>query len=130
MLVGSGPRFRYVDTGTIGLFQGTTLMYERENLDAGEVIGHPSDQSVMRWSNYLNVRIKLSDQTSFVTTLYVQPRLGAFSDIRVLHDASVAVAITEHLTFSTTLNLYYDSRPPDNVEDLDLEFRNGIQVSF
>ena len=130
VLVGSGPRFRYVDTGTIGVFQGTTLMFERENLDAGEVIGHPADQSVMRWSNYLNVRITLSDETSFSTTIYVQPRLDAFDDIRVLHDASLAVAITEHLTFSTTLNLYYDSQPPENVEDLDLELRNGIQVSF
>ena len=130
VLVGAGPRFRYVDTGTIGLFQGTTLMYEHENLDAGEVIGHPAEQSVMRWSNYLNVRIELTEQTSFITTLYVQPRLDAFNDIRVLHDASLAVALTEHLTFRTTLNIYYDSRPPDNVEDLDLELRNGIQVNF
>jgi hypothetical protein len=40
------------------------------------------------------------------------------------------VAITDHLTLSTTLNVYYDSRPPDNVEDLDLALRNGLQVRF
>lgn len=130
VLVGSGPRFQYVDTGTLGLFQGTTLMYERENLNAGEVIGHPAEQSVMRWSNYLNVRIKLTEQTSFIGTIYVQPRLDAFEDVRVLHDASLAVAITEHVTLRTTLNLNYDSRPPDNVEDLDVEVRNGLQVTF
>lgn len=130
VLVGAGPRFRYVETGTVGVFQGTTLMYEHENLNAGEVIGHPSEQSVVRWSNYVNIRLELSEQTSFVATVYVQPRLDAFDDIRVLHDASLAVALTEHLTFRTTLNVYYDSRPPDNVDDLDLELRNGIQVRF
>ncbi len=130
VLVGSGARFRYVETGTIGVFQGTTVMFEHENLNAGKVIGHPARQSIVRWSNYLNVRIQLSDETSFVSTVYVQPRLDAFSDIRVLHDASLAVAITSHVTLSTTLNLYYDSRPPDNVEDLDVELRNGLQVSF
>lgn len=130
VLVGSGPRFQYLNTSTIGVFQGTTLMYERENLDAGEVIGHPADQSVMRWSNYLNLRIRLTDQTSFIATVYVQPRLDAFGDFRVLHDASLAVALTGHLTLSTTLNLYYDSRPPDNVEGLDVELRNGLQVRF
>ena len=54
----------------------------------------------------------------------------AFDDVRVLHDASIAVALTKHLTLRTTLNLYYDSRPPDNVEDLDFELRNGLQVRF
>lgn len=130
VLVGAGPRFRYVDSGTIGVFQGTTLMYEHENLDAREVTGHPVEQSVMRWSNYLNVRLNLTQQTSFIATIYVQPRLDAFGDIRVLHDATLAIAITEHLTLSTTLNLYYDSEPPDNIEDFDLELRNGIQVRF
>lgn len=130
VLVGGGGRFRYIDTGTVGLFQGTTLMYEHENLNGGEVIGHPAEQSIARWSNYLSVRIELTEQTSFVSTVYVQPRLDAFEDLRILHDASIAVAITDHLTLSTTLNVYYDSRPPDNVEDLDLELRNGLQVRF
>lgn len=130
VLVGGGARFQYVDAGTIGVFQGTTLMFEHENLNAGEVIGHPARQSIVRWSNYLNVRIKLSEETSLVSTVYVQPRLDAFDDVRILHDASIAVAITRHLTLRTTLNLYYDSRPPDNIEDLDLELRNGLQVRF
>lgn len=130
VLVGGGPRFRYVDTGTVGLFQGTTLMYEHENLNGEKVIGHPATASVMRWSNYVNVRIKLAEKTSFIGTIYVQPRLDNFGDIRVLHDASLSVALTRHLSLRTTFNLNYDSRPPDNVEDLDMELRNGIQVSF
>lgn len=129
-LVGSGVRFRYVDTGTIGIFQGTTLMYENEILDAGRVERHPARQSVGRWSNYVNVRVRLSDATSLINTIYVQPRLDAFGDVRVLDEAALAVKLTKHLTLSTSFSLHYDSRPPDSVESLDLALRNGIQVSF
>lgn len=130
VLVGGGARFQYLDTGTMKLFQGTSMMYEHENLNEEKVVGHPAETSVVRWSNYVNVRIRLSEETSFISTVYVQPRLDAFGDLRVLHDATLAVALTRHLTLRTTLNLNYDSRPPDNVEDLDIALRNGLEVSF
>lgn len=129
-LVGGGGRLRYVDAEAVRLFQGTALMYEREKLNADEVVGHPARSSVVRWSNYVNVRVPLSEATSFISTVYVQPRVDDFGDLRLLHDATLAVALTRHLTLRTTLNLSYDSRPPDNVEDLDLALRNGIEVRF
>ena len=129
-LAGGGVRFRYVDTETLKLFQGTTLMYEHENLDATEVREHPVTTSVGRWSNYVNVRLRLSENTSLINTVYVQPRLDAFDDIRILDEAALAVAITEHLTLTTSFNLDYDSRPPDTVESLDIALRNGITVTF
>lgn len=129
-LAGSGVRFQYVDTQTLKLFQGTTLMYEHENLDATEVTEHPVLASVGRWSNYVNVRLRVSENTSFINTVYVQPRLDAFADIRILDEAALAVAITEHLTLTTAFNLEYDSRPPDTVESLDIALRNGLTVTF
>lgn len=130
LLVGSGVRFRYVDSDRIGVYQGTTLMYENETLDAGKVGSHPAQQTVGRWSNYINVRIRLSDETSIINTVYVQPRLDAFSDVRVLDEAALAIAVTKHLTLRTSFSLSYDSRPPDTVESLDIAVRNGIEVSF
>lgn len=130
VLAGSGARIRYVDTGVVGFFQGTTLMYEREILDAEKVTHHPAQMSVGRWSNYLNVQIRLTDNTSLVNTVYIQPRLDAFGDVRVLDEAALAVKITDHLTLSTSFSLHYDSRPPQTVESLDLALRNGIEVSF
>lgn len=129
-LAGAGIRLRYVDTETFKLFQGATLMYEHENLDAREVTRHPATTSVLRWSNYANVRIRLSKNTSFINTVYVQPRLDAFNDIRVLDEAALAVALTEHLTITTMFSLDYDSRPPDAVESLDITLRNGLTVTF
>ncbi len=129
-LVGGGVRFRYLENERVGVFQGTTPMYEYENLDAGKAVGHPARSSSVRWSNYVNVRLPLTDNTSFFGTVYVQPRLDDFGDVRVLHDATLAVALTRHLTLRTTFNLSYDSRPPQNIEALDLSLRNGIEVRF
>lgn len=129
-LLGSGVRLRYLDADRLKVFQGTTLMYERENLDASKVEDHPADVSTVRWSNYINVRLRLSDRTYFINTAYIQPRLDGFSDYRVADEASLAVAITERLTLTTTFSLGYDSRPPDNVEGLDIALRNGLQFAF
>lgn len=50
-LLGSGVRLRYVGTETIKLFQGTTLMYEHENLNADEVTRHPATVSRSPFEN-------------------------------------------------------------------------------
>lgn len=129
-LLGAGPRLRYVDTEAVKLFQGTALMFEDEELDVSQVDTHPAHVSTVRWSNYVNLRLRLTDKTYAINTVYVQPRLGAFGDVRVLDEASLAVVLTRHLTLTTTFSLSYDSRPPDDVEGLDLVLRNGVQVSF
>ena len=132
LLGGSGLRARYIRKreGRIGLFQGTSLMYEFEDLDAAKAGDHPATVNVWRWSNYLNLRLILSETTHLIQTLYVQPRLDAFSDLRILDEATLAFALTKHLIFRTTFNLRYDSRPPGDVKSLDLALRNGLTVTF
>lgn len=132
LLVGSGFRFRYFprENEHIGLYQGMALMYELEDLDATKVGTHPARLNVGRWSNYLNLRLTLSDNTHLIQTLYVQPRLDDFDDIRLLDEAALAIGFNKHLTFHTSFNLRYDSRPPGDVETLDLALRNGLTVTF
>lgn len=105
-------------------------MYEFEDLDANEVKNHPATVNVVRWSNYLNVRLTLTESTNFINTVYVQPRVDAFGDVRVLDEAVLAVALTKHLTFTAGVNLRHDSRPPGDVKKTDLSMRNGLTVSF
>jgi putative salt-induced outer membrane protein YdiY len=129
-LVGGGLRVQYLDTKAVKIFQGTTPMYEHENLEGDDLAHHPAATSTMRWSNYLNVRLRFTDTTHLITTVYVQPRLDAFEDVRVLQQATLAVDITEHVRLTAEFNLNYDSRPPTDVVDLDVALRNGLQVSF
>ena len=129
-LGGAGLRVRYLDTDAVKIFQGTTPMYEYESLDVDAVATHPAQTSRVRWSNYLNVHFRLTEATHLRTTIYVQPRLDAFDDVRVLNEAVLGVVITERVSLNVRLDLRYDSRPPDDVEDLDLALRNGITVAL
>jgi hypothetical protein len=130
LLYGLGLRLRYVDTEFVKVFQGTTPMLEVENLDGRRVVNHPASTTTVRWSNYVNVRLRVSETTFMLNTVYVQPRVGAPEDVRVLNEAAIGVSVTKHVLLRVGLQVYYDSRPPDNVEDLDVTLRNGLQVSF
>ena len=130
VLAGGGLRIRYFNRKTVKLFQGTTPMYEYENLDQAPLDHHPATVSTARWSNYLNLRLQLTEETQFNATVYVQPRFDQWSDMRVLNQAALTVHLTEAVRLVTEFRLNYDSRPPDEVESLDLALQNGVEVSF
>ncbi|MFB6231811.1 MAG: DUF481 domain-containing protein [Salinibacter sp.] len=130
VLAGGGVRIRYFNREGVKLFQGTTPMYEYENLDQAPLGGHPATVSTARWSNYLNLRLQLSEETRFTATVYVQPRFDQWSDVRVLNQAALTVRLAEAVRLTTEFSLDYDSRPPDEVESVDLSLQNGIEVSF
>ncbi|MFQ5569099.1 MAG: DUF481 domain-containing protein [Rhodothermales bacterium] len=130
LLAGAGLRFRHFHSEQVGLFQGTSYMIEFEDLDADNAADHPATVNVSRWSNYLNLRLKLNDQTYLINTIYLQPRLDAFGDIRVLDEAALAFALSNHLTFNAGVNIRYDSRPPGDIKTTDLSLRNGLTIQF
>jgi hypothetical protein len=129
-LAGGGLRVQYLDTEAVKIFQGTTPMYEHESLEGRGLVEHPPSTSTVRWSNYLNVRLRFTETTHLAATVYAQPRLDEFRDVRVLHQATLGVNVTDHVRLHAELNLSYDSRPPDDVETLHLALRNGVQVSL
>lgn len=130
VLAGGGLRLRYLDTEQVKVFQGTTPMYEHENLKRGGLGPHPAATSGVRWSNYLNVRLQVSASTYLRHTVYLQPRIDDTSDVRILNETRLAVALTKRVSLQVTFDLDYDSRPPANVEELDVTLRNGLSVSF
>ncbi len=130
VLAGGGLRIRYFNREAVKLFQGTTPMYESENLDQVPLDQHPASISTARWSNYVNLRVRLSEETHFDATVYVQPRFDQWSDVRVLNQAALTVHLTDAVRLTTEFSLNYDSRPPSEVEPLDLTLQNGIEVSF
>ncbi len=130
LLGGAGVRVRYLRAENPGVFQGSSIFFEAEEFDGARAGEHPASTRVWRWSNYLHLRLQLTDQTYLVNTVYVQPRFGAFGDVRVLDEAALAVALGAHLTFTAGFNLRYDSRPPGDVKPLDLALENGLSLTF
>lgn len=130
LLGGAGTRFIILETEKYGIFQGTALMVEYEDLDSDLAGSHPEQVTVGRWSNYFSLRFRFTEQTSFINTFYAQPQLDAFGDIRLLNEGTLAVALTQYILFTTTVQFRYDSRPPGEIESFDLTLRNGIAFSF
>ncbi|NNE48441.1 MAG: DUF481 domain-containing protein [Rhodothermales bacterium] len=62
------------------------------------------------------------------STVYAQPRVDRFSDVRLLHDAAFEVGITEAVSLRVALRQRFDNGPPDNLEKHDLFVENGIRV--
>ncbi len=129
-LVGTGPRFRWAQTERWHLFQGTTLMHEYEALDESEISGRPPDENRIRWSNYVNAQLQLTENSELNVTVYVQPWLSDFSDIRILNEALLSFALTRHVSFQTGFDLRYDSNPAAEVQPLDIALRQGLVLTL
>ena len=130
VLGGVGFRMPYVKKENIAIYQGTSLMFEHERLDIDRVSDHQASLTSNRWNNYLNIRLRINDTVSFFTTGYYQPRFDDFGDYRILTDGGLRFDFSKHFAFTTNLNLRYDSRPPNDLEPLDLSISNGILIQF
>lgn len=129
-LVGAGPRFTPWSSEAGSLIFGVAVMLEYEQLrndgepDAGQERLDP------RLSSYVMGRVKLMENMHLVETLYVQPRLTRFSDVRVLNDTRLTVVPNERFTFSLGFVLTYDADPPATVSRFDTQLISAIGVKF
>ncbi|MDX1739808.1 MAG: DUF481 domain-containing protein [Rhodothermales bacterium] len=127
-LLGVGGRVEVAHASHLYLYYGSSVMLELENLDESKVSIHPASSESVRWSNYVSLRWEISDRAAISTTVYAQPRVDDFEDIRLLQDAALQIDITSAVAFRFVLRQRFDNRPPDNIEDHDLFFENGIRV--
>jgi hypothetical protein len=129
-LVGAGPRFTLWSSEAGSLVLGAAAMLEYEQLrndgepDAGQERLDP------RLSSYVMGRVKLMENMSLSETLYVQPRLTRFSDVRVLNETLLLVEPNKRFTFSLGFVLTYDAEPPATVSRFDTQLRSAIGVKF
>jgi|FLOH01.1.fsa_nt_gi hypothetical protein len=114
---------------------GLGFMFEQEEMDAGPLglLGDPVHGELarlLRSSNYVVVKWAPSPSLSVTTTSYYQVDTRRLADYRMLSQSQARLGLTEKLALNFTLNLRYDSEPPANIENLDLEFSQGLTYSF
>jgi len=123
-LLGSGVRLRLVDRKATTLALGFIAMYEYEKLETGEIVENA------RNSDYIAVRIKVTNTMSLSNTVYLQPLFGNPRDIRVLDNLQASFALKKWLAVTVGIKYLYDSRPPDGVKEYDFSLKNGLMVRF
>lgn len=122
-LLGTGPRWKFIDTNNIRFFVGTSTFWEYEELTEDGVIN-----SNFRWSNYLSWFIRTKSGFSFSATTYYQPRWDKMKDFRFSGQYQMAQALTKRLDIRFEFNMFYDSEPPVNVRKTVFSSSAGFRV--
>ena len=131
-LLGGGVRLALIlpqgdeQKSGIRLYLGIGAMLENETLTQGD----EPETTLVRSTNYLTGSWRLDERVMLSGTTYIQPALSELSDIRVLTDANLRFELTKRLSFSTRLNLRYDSEPPLELDGMDVELLQGVSYDF
>ncbi len=123
-LAGGGMRIVAVRGQHFLLAFGITGMYEREQLSTGEIT------NFARASDYVSVKMTKKDLLSYSATIYVQPAISDFGDMRILFGSELAIAISKRLSLKTELEYLHDTKPPEDTKRYDLSIVNGLKFSF
>lgn len=122
-LIGTGPRWKFIDTNNVRFFVGSSAFWEYEELTVDGVINRD-----FRWSNYLSWFIKTKVGFSFTATTYYQPRFDKFKDFRFSGQYTIAQQLAKRLDIKLELNLFYDSEPAANVRKTVFNSSAGFRV--
>ena len=130
LLVGVGIRSSLTSRENIELSVGTALMPEHEEYDLQKTNSHELEVTALRWSNYISQYIQFANNTRWTSTFYIQPDMADFKDIRLLLNSELALKLFKRFSLVIAYSLQYDSRPPDDVESLDMKLEPGVVLEF
>ncbi len=137
LLVGTGPRFRVFDLEAAGLWFGISAMIEEERLNEERVA--PSEEVSRlngRASSYASLTARLTENASWTSTVYAQPRLDAFEDYRVVVESGLSFGVGKALAVTIDGRYRTDSQPPKTpsgaapILSSDFSIKNGLKLSF
>lgn len=131
MLSGTGARFEITHRRWLSMWGGTGYMAEYEVNETVDNDPHPAETFNHRWANYFAMQSQLIEgQLLLRNTTYVQPRFDDFADVRVLNGSQIEAAVGKVFALGIDVELQYDSRPPREIEPLDLRLSSYIRFRF
>jgi putative salt-induced outer membrane protein YdiY len=124
-LLGGGARrtlFRDADRTAVYLGMG--------GFTSTETLSDDGTENLARANMYFVVKHALSDTARISSTTYYQPAFNDAGDYRMLESAALAVAITDRLDLTLSLDVSHDSLPPAGVQATDTTLATGISYRF
>ncbi len=131
MLSGAGGRVEIVHRNMVRMWGGTGYMaeFETNTVELGEP--HPAQTLNHRWTSYLSFQFDgLDGQLGFGNTVYVQPRLDDFTDLRIQLGTQLEARVGSVFALGADFDLFYDSRPPRGVRDTDIALTSYFRFRF
>lgn len=130
-LLGGGVRWVLyeVDQKSAG-YLGLGAFHEQESLSSKLGTSDAIRSVLWRANSYLVLKRQLNEQVRLYSTTYYQPAISDSADFRLLEQASVLVKLDQHLELKLSLDIAFDSRPPQTVHKRDMFYSTGLEYSF
>tara|TARA_Y100001980_G_scaffold14454_1_gene3930 strand:+ start:206 stop:979 length:774 start_codon:yes stop_codon:yes gene_type:complete len=125
-LLGSGIRYQVLSGDKTTTHLGFGFMQEDETYDIKE----NQEMSLLRSTNYITFKLKLSDNTELYNTAYFQFDTKRFDDNRILFDSDMNISINEKLSFNFVINYRRDSEPHGDLGNTYIQLTNGFEYIF
>lgn len=126
-IYGGGLRYSIINKDSLGLDFGGGLMYENEYLNKVTLLpDETSTTHFLRASFICSFHVEVKKGIQINNVVYYQPYMKDFTDFRLLNDFSLMFTLTKRLSFSSSLTVRFDSKPPSSLEDFDSAVNIGI----
>ncbi len=130
LLFGSGVRHDFVWSARDRLDLGAGLMWEIERLDPRLLPrGTRLHYHDLRADLVAVGSRKLSSTTKLSDVLYVEPRVDAPADTRLLEDLTLAVSVAKDVDLNVEGQWLHDSQPPRSIKRDDVELQTSFSVT-
>jgi putative salt-induced outer membrane protein YdiY len=130
-LLGGGMRWVMFEVDRISAgYLGFGAFYEQEILTDTLGTNDPKESNLWRANSYLVLKHQFNEQVRLYSTTYYQPGISDTADYRILEQASMLVKMAEKLDLKLSLDITFDSKPPQTVEKRDLYYGAGLEFSF
>lgn len=130
-LAGGGVRWiLFEESKKSASYFGLGAFHEQEKRT--DLIGTTDVIEVDLWraNSYLVLKYQINDHVSLINNTYYQPAFNDISNARLLEQASMMVKLDDHLDLKLSLEMSFDSRPPQTVQPRDTFYSTGLSYSF
>lgn len=129
-LLGTGVRFSVANSEHHNAFLGLGGFYSKEETEFTIGLTDHGVEEFTRANFYFLSKYKVNSTVDFSNALYYQPRIKRVSDYRALFESKLDFKINEDLSFRLSLDIEYDSEPPQSILSTDVSYMTGLVFSF
>ncbi len=128
MVMGAGPRLVAWNDETMGWALGVTYLPELVQLGESDTADSGQSDWTHRLSGYSSVRLSIGKRLQLDHTLFGQPALGDWLNVRVLSELGFAIRLAKHLQLRLAYSLQVDTEPPDTVRPADAQRKTTLKL--
>lgn len=131
LLLGGGYRAVVANDNRIQFWYGSGFFVEQEDYNLTGLENedeYPNARLNVRWSTYGTLKVNAADnRVALVNTLYIQPTVDNFRDVRVYYEGRFTTRLYKMLAVSLSTTVTHDTTPVPGIRKTDVRFNGALQ---